>query len=122
MMRTTVYRSCRVLVIALLWWFTYISSAAAAEPMAYVANEKSDDVSVIDTATNSVVRTIAVGKRPRGVAILRLCLCCVRSIRARSRFVTVPSVSALSSIRCTPSWPFSSRAASRSVNWPDAMP
>ena len=42
---------------------------ASAGPMAYVTNEKSDDVSVIDTATNKVVRTIKVGKRPRGVAI-----------------------------------------------------
>ncbi|MBF8280031.1 MAG: hypothetical protein HW385_1463, partial [candidate division NC10 bacterium] len=46
-----------------------ISSVAAAGPMAYVTNEKSDDVSVIDTGSNTVVRTIRVGKRPRGVEI-----------------------------------------------------
>ena len=62
-------RSCWALAIALLWLFAQSSSAVAAEPMAYVANEKSDDVSVIDTTTDSVARTIHVGKRPRGVAI-----------------------------------------------------
>src|SRR3970282_1711537 len=46
-----------------------ISSVAAAGPIAYVTNEKSDDVSVIDTGRNTVVRTIRVGKRPRGVEI-----------------------------------------------------
>src|SRR3990172_10426637 len=46
-----------------------VSSVAAAGPMAYVTNEKSDDVTVIDTASNSVIRTIRVGKRPRGIEI-----------------------------------------------------
>jgi len=46
-----------------------ISSVAAAGPMAYVPKEKSDDVSVIDTGSNTVVRKIRVGKRPRGVEI-----------------------------------------------------
>jgi YVTN family beta-propeller protein len=42
---------------------------ATAAPFAYVANSASDTVSVIDTATNSVVTTIAVGDNPAVVAI-----------------------------------------------------
>ena len=33
----------------------------------YVTNEMSGDLSVIDVATRQVVRTIALGKRPRGI-------------------------------------------------------
>lgn len=35
----------------------------------YVVNRDSDNVSVIDTATNQVIDTIAVGDRPEGIAI-----------------------------------------------------
>ena len=35
----------------------------------YVTNEQSGDLSVIDAATNEVVRTIPVGKRPRGASV-----------------------------------------------------
>jgi YVTN family beta-propeller protein len=35
---------------------------------AYVTNENSNSVSVIDTTSNEVVATIAVGGQPRGVA------------------------------------------------------
>ena len=35
----------------------------------YVANEGPDTVSVIDTATNTVVTTVPVGDRPQGVAV-----------------------------------------------------
>ena len=35
--------------------------------IAYVSNEKSNTVSVIDTATWSVTATIKVGQRPRGI-------------------------------------------------------
>ena len=38
-------------------------------PRAYVANNISDNVSVIDTTTNAVVATIPVGSAPRGVAL-----------------------------------------------------
>lgn len=40
-----------------------------AATFAYVANESSHTVSVINTATNVVVDTIAVGTAPVGVAI-----------------------------------------------------
>jgi YVTN family beta-propeller protein len=35
----------------------------------YVANGRSDSVSVIDTATNTKIKDIPVGKRPWGVVI-----------------------------------------------------
>jgi YVTN family beta-propeller protein len=35
----------------------------------YVANGRSDNISVIDTVTRQVVQTIAVGKLPWGVVI-----------------------------------------------------
>ena len=40
----------------------------AGAAMAYVSNEKSNTVSVIDTAKWEVVKTIKVGQRPRGIA------------------------------------------------------
>src|SRR4051812_42200108 len=44
--------------------------AAPAPPVRiYVSNERSGDVSVIDPATNRVVATIPVGKRPRGIRV-----------------------------------------------------
>src|SRR3954466_15627245 len=36
---------------------------------AYVSNERSGDISVIDLSSNTVVATIPVGKRPRGVQL-----------------------------------------------------
>ena len=45
------------------------SAAVCAAPFAYVANEGSGTVSVIDTASDEVVATIAAGKKPRGLAI-----------------------------------------------------
>ena len=33
----------------------------------YVTNERSDDVSIIDSVTNEVVATVPLGKRPRGI-------------------------------------------------------
>src|SRR5262249_1915389 len=38
---------------------------------AYVSNEKSNTVSIIDTAERKVVGTIKVGQRPRGIAITK---------------------------------------------------
>jgi YVTN family beta-propeller protein len=45
-----------------------MAAPAAAAPFAYVANETSNNVSVIDTATNTVVATVPVGTFPIGVA------------------------------------------------------
>lgn len=43
--------------------------AANASVYAYIANTTSNDVAVIDTATNTVVATIGVGAFPYGVAV-----------------------------------------------------
>jgi YVTN family beta-propeller protein len=45
------------------------ASAAAQGPFAYVSNEGSGDLTVIDTARDEVVGTVKVGKRPRGIRL-----------------------------------------------------
>ncbi|MCA1683019.1 MAG: beta-propeller fold lactonase family protein [Actinobacteria bacterium] len=45
------------------------SAASAADGKAYVTNYFSNDVSVIDTSTNTVVATVAVGSNPQDVAV-----------------------------------------------------
>ncbi|MCC6706847.1 MAG: beta-propeller fold lactonase family protein [Gammaproteobacteria bacterium] len=57
----------RILVLALLLGVTLDSLAASGR--VFVTNEKGDSVSVIDTKTNQVVKTIAIGKRPRGIGL-----------------------------------------------------
>ena len=42
---------------------------AVAAPFAYITNQLTNDVSVIDTATDMVVATVAVGSNPSGVAV-----------------------------------------------------
>src|SRR5262245_47315485 len=41
--------------------------AASAAHRIYVTNERSGDLSIIDSATNEVVATVPLGKRPRGI-------------------------------------------------------
>ena len=41
----------------------------AATGRVFVSNEKGNSVSVIDSKTNKIIKTIAVGKRPRGVGL-----------------------------------------------------
>jgi YVTN family beta-propeller protein len=48
---------------------TVTTSLALAAPLAYVANVSSNTVSVIATATNTLVGTVAVGIAPHGVAV-----------------------------------------------------
>jgi YVTN family beta-propeller protein len=36
----------------------------------YAANGLSDDISIVDTATERVIGTVKVGKRPWGVAVV----------------------------------------------------
>jgi len=43
--------------------------AAMSSPRVYVTNEASGDVTVIDAATDRVLATIPVGKRPRGIQV-----------------------------------------------------
>jgi len=49
--------------------YLILVSIAGASPFAYIANEESDNISVIDTATDKVKATISVGSNPVGVAI-----------------------------------------------------
>jgi len=49
-------------------WVTGVTPAVAAEALAYVTNQ-GDGVTVIDLATLKPVRTITVGKDPRGIGI-----------------------------------------------------
>ena len=46
-----------------------LSTFASAAPFAYVPNEGSGTVTVIDTASDEVVANIPTGKKPRGLAI-----------------------------------------------------
>jgi len=55
------------LVLAL--GFALIATPSVGEPFAYVTNSGSNTVSVIDTATNSVLATIAVETQPMGIAV-----------------------------------------------------
>src|SRR3954471_13241751 len=50
---------------------TVIALQPATAYLAYVSNEKSNTVSVIDTNKWEVVRTIKVGQRPRGIAFTK---------------------------------------------------
>jgi YVTN family beta-propeller protein len=47
----------------------FLPSLALAAPFAYIANNGSNTVSVIDTASNAVTATVAVGNEPFGVAV-----------------------------------------------------
>src|SRR5712672_1662624 len=58
----------RLFVSWVLW--VLLAAAMRAEPPSYlvfVSNERSGDVTVIDGATDSVVGSFPVGKRPRGI-------------------------------------------------------
>jgi len=45
------------------------SAALMAAPFAYVPNEGSGTISIIDTQTDATVGEIAIGGKPRGIAI-----------------------------------------------------
>ena len=44
-----------------LWIFGFVERSAGAAPFVYVTNVSSDSVSVIDTATNTLVTSVGVG-------------------------------------------------------------
>jgi YVTN family beta-propeller protein len=56
-------------LLATGYWLLATASLCPCQPRAYVSNEKSDEITVIDTATDKVVATIKVGQRPRGVVV-----------------------------------------------------
>ncbi|HXF15975.1 MAG TPA: beta-propeller fold lactonase family protein, partial [Burkholderiales bacterium] len=47
---------------------TMLSVSVLAEPFAYVPNEESGTISVIDVSTDEVVKEIRAGDKPRGMA------------------------------------------------------
>jgi YVTN family beta-propeller protein len=59
----------RLLALAVLTALLLAAGTASAAPFAYITNAGSNSVSVIDTSTNSVVATIAVGNYPVGLAV-----------------------------------------------------
>lgn len=59
----------RSLLALVFFSITIFSANAFAAPYAYIANWGSANVSVLDTATNTVVATIPVGTAPAGVAV-----------------------------------------------------
>ena len=59
----------RFLYTAVMLLILCASNAAQAQPFAYISNQADDTVSVINTATNTVTRTIPVGNAPLGVAV-----------------------------------------------------
>src|SRR6266436_7980156 len=59
----------RYLLSGLAVWLAAATPALAF--IAYVSNEKSNTVSVIDTDKWTVTRTIKVGQRPRGIEFTR---------------------------------------------------
>src|SRR4051812_22549353 len=61
--------SLRIVCLACWLGTVLLAVPAQAKPFAYVTNGGSNTVSVIDTGSNPVVATIAVGPLPRGVAI-----------------------------------------------------
>jgi YVTN family beta-propeller protein len=61
-----------LLRLVLCFWLPVLAEGAAlAAPFAYVVNNGSGTVSVVDTATNAVTATIPVGAGPRAVAVNR---------------------------------------------------
>src|SRR4029077_12695111 len=58
-----------LLCVAPAWAMGGALTAHAESPdyFVYVSNERSGDVSVIDGATDAVIATFRVGKRPRGI-------------------------------------------------------
>ena len=58
-------------VTALALGAALLGDGGAFAATAYVPNEGSASISVIDTATDKVTATLKVGKKPRGIALVR---------------------------------------------------
>ncbi|MDQ1253154.1 MAG: hypothetical protein QG646_2302 [Euryarchaeota archaeon] len=63
-----------IFILLFLILFLFIESASTAQSgssteYAYVPNEKTNDVSIINTTTNTVISTVPVGNNPVGVAV-----------------------------------------------------
>ena len=62
-------RSIGALMASLLGLLLLTAPVAQAAPFAYITNLVSNSISVIDTASNTVTATVAVGASPIGVAV-----------------------------------------------------
>src|SRR5215469_18110122 len=58
------------IVIAALALVSIFASAPALAQNAYIPNRGSDNVSVINLATNTIIATIPVGSHPQGLAVI----------------------------------------------------
>ena len=56
-------------ILILSFGMSAISASGAHADLVYVSNEKDNTLSVIDTKTMSVIKTIQVGERPRGIIL-----------------------------------------------------
>jgi YVTN family beta-propeller protein len=65
------------------------SAAPAGTPLAYVPNEGSGSISIIDTSTDAVVGEIPAGKKPRGTVITRDGLTAYVSDQPNNRLLVV---------------------------------
>src|SRR5438477_7365001 len=54
--------------LGILFCASPVALSAWAAPFAYIPNERSGTVSVIDTASDEIVATIKTGGKPRGIA------------------------------------------------------
>ncbi|RUT80412.1 hypothetical protein EOD14_33690, partial [Mesorhizobium sp. M7A.T.Ca.US.000.02.1.1] len=57
-------RACAFAILA-----AGLTASPASAYTAYVSNEKDNTMTVVDTATMQVVKTVEVGQRPRGITI-----------------------------------------------------
>jgi len=58
----------RITLTILILSMLYVGTSSA-EPYAYIANSRSNNVVVIDVSTHEVVDTVGVGVFPQGVAV-----------------------------------------------------
>ena len=65
----TYLKRVAIVLVSIALFIGFGPAPAAADPFAYVANFFSHNVSVIDTATNTVVATVGVSIVPAGVAV-----------------------------------------------------
>ena len=70
LLHMTIWQRLSIVLFLLLSMGVGLSTVTAqAQTQAYVTNNGSNTVSVIDTATNTVVATIPIGGEPLGIAI-----------------------------------------------------
>src|ERR1700752_3765651 len=58
---------CRLFFVCILLTGAILTRAESPNYFVFVSNERSDDITVMDGASQEVVATFRVGKRPRGI-------------------------------------------------------